>query len=154
MEMNREVMGWTRAKELPSREEIQGLYKSLVCEDCNDMAISTLSSGALIRSICVAVYYQTLDAIDKWKVVYYLSQAFGMSERAVQSYLPTRTYKYVNIIQIKGHFKVAQYDNIIEASSITGIPQASIRKAICNGGSAYGFRFEAETSKPVLRYPK
>lgn len=152
MQIQQEIMTWAKAKEVPERKDLEGIYRAVVCNDCSDMVLMTLSTSAIIKSICRAVYWQHLDKLAKWKVVYFLSLAFGMSERAIYSYLPIRPNKYENIRQIGERGVVATFAGIAEASEATGIPDGAIRVALVNGCRASGFYFKADIVKPGLVY--
>lgn len=144
-------MKWTQGNELPERKDLEVMYRAVVAPGCKDMVIMTLTSGELIKAICRATYYHYLDIVPKWKIIYFLSEAFGASQRAIDSYLPRRPQKYINVRQLDERGVRAEFETVGKASDATGIPRENIISSIQSGCRAYAFRFEADIFKPVIR---
>ncbi len=149
--LHQEIMKWAQSDDTPNREGLEGIYRAVIDPGCKEMVLMTLSTSVLIKAICRGVYYATLDTMAKWKVIYFLSQCFGMSESAISSYLPSRAHKYVNVRQITPSGEVVTFPNIPAAARATGIIEPAITAAITRGCRASNYRFEADIFKPVLR---
>jgi hypothetical protein len=133
----------------PRRTDIEDCYRVTVCETINEMGLKTMDTGAMIKTICRAYFYHNLEAMKRFQIVTMLAYAFDMTEYAVNSYLPTIPYKWVNVVQkdTAGRM-IADFPNIPQAALATGISRQNIHKSITAGSKTGGYYFTAEEYKP------
>lgn len=147
--MRKEIQDWARISATPARDELEKMYRDIVCPSCGPLAVMALDDRSMIKGICVAVFMAYCDRLAKWRIIKYLSEAFGINEWTIRRFLPTRSAVYVNIeVRDKGGRALGVFDTVSDVAAATGVSAPEIHKAIYRGGSAGGYYFSYDTAKP------